>query len=170
MLLNKPQHFPRFPIAKWALCLSHLPRNSRLRAILLQELLYRQVARPECRSGVCGIEDLKAELVLFDAQVANLAEISSVDIAPGVAFSRHRLPQIFREVALVFMWFDDVPDAQGVDVVLEAAGECLVAVSVNIVSEMGKTVVTDPRSLLATDLRKSVAVHWVDVVVFFQGI
>lgn len=147
MLLLETQHLPDLPVAQRRLVLAQLPRDLGPGRQLLQRLLRRHG-----RSDVIvrGIEHFPPQPVLLDAQVADLAQIAGIDIAPGIPQPRLGLPDVLGEVLLVLVGFDDVADPKAVDVVAEA-------------------VVEGAGGLLAADLGQSVRVHWVDVVVFFEG-
>lgn len=93
--------------------------------------------------------DLKPEARLVNTATADLAQVASVDVAPGVALSRFGLVHVSWEVSLILVRLDDVPDSQRVDVDAVSAGE-------------------RASGLFATDLGQGVRVHGVDVVVFFE--
>lgn len=141
------KHLLDLPIAQRRLPLVHLARDGRVRRILLEKLLGGECSR----DGIIGsIEDLEAEVVFLHAQVANLAEIAGIDVGPGVALAHLGVLDVLGEVAGVLVGFDDVADAQGVDVCVEAAGKAT-------------------GYALAAELRDGVGVHRIDVCVFDQG-
>lgn len=144
MLFLETQHVFDLLVGQRRLPLAHLPRDLGVRRRLGQELLRRH------RGGdgvVGGVEDLEPQPVPPDAEVADLAEVARVDVAPRVAAAGLGLPDVAGEVARVLVRLDDVADAQGVDVgAAEAAREA-------------------PRHPLAAQLGQGVRVHGVDVVV-----
>lgn len=93
--------------------------------------------------------DLKPKARLVNTATADLAQVASINVAPGVAFSRFGLAHVSWEVSLILVRLDDVPDSQRVDVDAVSAGE-------------------SASSLFATDLGQGIRVHGVDVVVFFE--
>lgn len=74
-------------------------------------------------SIISGIKDLKSQPVLLDCQVADLSQVARINIAPCIALARRGPCQEGGEVALVFVRLDDISNAQGIDVGVEAAGE-----------------------------------------------
>ena len=66
--------------------------------------------------GVVGrVEHLEAQAVFLDAQVADLAKVACVNVAPGVALADDGRGEVGGEVLGVFVGLDDVADAEGVD-------------------------------------------------------
>ena len=101
MRVLESQHLADLPIAQRRLVLAHLPRELGVRNLLGQELRGRDVAHGD---GVVGrVEDLEAQAVLFDAQVADLAEVAGVDVRPGVAFAGRGFREVGGEVAGICM-------------------------------------------------------------------
>ena len=146
MLLLKPQHLSNLPITQRRLPLPHLPRNLHIRTILLQKFHRRHSRR---NSIISSIENLKPHPILLDRQIADLAQVASVDVGPGVPLAGLRLADVFGEVTFVFVRFDDVADAEGVDVGVVAAGE-------------------GAGCAFAAEFAESVGVHGVVVVIFFK--
>ncbi len=148
MLLLETQHLSDLAITQRRLPLTHLPCNLRVRRILPQEPCRRH------RRGdgiIRRVEYLKPQSILPDRQMTNLAQIPRVDVAPRIALPRLGLAYMCGEVTLVFVGFDDIPNAEDVDVVVEAAGE-------------------GAGGALATELAAGVCVHGVDVVgIFIEG-
>lgn len=120
MRLPKPQHLPNLPITQRGLPLAHHPRNPHARTLPFQKLGRRHRRRNPI---IRRVEHLKAQPIPADTQIADLAQIASVNIAPGVALARGGVGEVGGEVARVLVGFDDVADAQRVDVDGEAARE-----------------------------------------------
>lgn len=93
--------------------------------------------------------DLKPEARLVNTATADLAQVASINVAPGVAFPRFGRVHMSWEVSLILVRLDDVSDSQRVDVYAVSAGE-------------------RASGLFATDLGQGVRVHGIDVVVFFE--
>lgn len=145
MLLLETEHITDLAIREWRLPLIHLPGDGNVRTVLLEELLRRDLGRD---GRVRGVKDLEAQTGLHDAKVADLAQVSGIDVGPGVAFPRLGLVDYSLE-EVILVWLEDVADAQGVDVILVTASK-------------------GPCCLLSADLGESVAVHWVDIVILFE--
>lgn len=140
------QHLPDLPVTQRCFPLTHLSRDRYAGTLLLQELHRRH------RGGdgvVRSIEDLETQSIVRDAQVADLAEISRIDVRPSIPFPGRGTIHVAGKVGLVLVRFDHVADAQRIDVRPKPAGEAA------------------PASL-AAQLRGGVRVHRVDVVVFLQ--
>lgn len=120
MLFPESQHLPDLPVAQRRLPLSHLPRNLRVRCVLLQK---RPRRHSRCDGIVGRVEDLEPQAIPLHRQVTDLTEVASVDVAPRIPFPRLGPAYMPGEVARVFVRFDHVSDAEGVDVVVEAARE-----------------------------------------------
>ena len=121
MLFLEAQHLSNLTITQRRLKLTHLARNGRIRSYLLQILLSRC-----CRSNsiISSIENLKAQAILFDAQIADLTQVTGVNVGPCISLSALGFADDGWEVSLVLVGFDYVTDAQDVNVaVVEAAGE-----------------------------------------------
>lgn len=120
MFLLESKNLSNLAVTQRRLPLIHLPRNGRIRRILLKELLRR-----ECSSDgiVRRIEDLEAQPILLYTQIANLAKITSINVRPSVPLADLRGLDILWEVTLVLVGLDDVADAERVDIGVEAAGE-----------------------------------------------
>jgi hypothetical protein len=116
-----PQHLPNFPITQRRLIFTHLPRNFRVRTLLRQELL--SCHPPHCNCIIRRIKHLKSQPALLNRQITNLSQIPGIDITPGISLTRSRVGEKGGEVFGVFVRLYHVSDSEGVDVVLEAAGE-----------------------------------------------
>jgi hypothetical protein len=84
MHILKSQDFPNLTIAQRRLVLTHLPRHLRLGVVLRQELLRRLLYRDRV---VRGVENLEAQSVFLDCQVADLPQVTGVDVRPRVALA-----------------------------------------------------------------------------------
>jgi hypothetical protein len=146
MFLLEPQHLLDLAITQRRLPLIQVPRNRGVWTILLQELTCW-----ERRSNriIRRIKHLKSQSVFLDTQIANLAQIPCVDVAPRIALAHRRIINVFREIALVLVRLDDVADAQRVNVGVEAARETA-------------------GHALAAEFGNGVCVHGVHVVGFVQ--
>lgn len=114
------KHLSYLPVAQRCLILSHLSCNLRCGIILGQEFFCRSLDRDGI---ICGVENLESETALLDCQVADLPKVTSIDITPCVALSRGWVVDICRKIPFVFMWFNHVADAEGINIIAEAAGE-----------------------------------------------
>lgn len=146
MNILESQNLPDLPVAQRCLPLSHLPRNLCVRTVLLQKLRSRNLRRD---GSVRSIEDLESQSTLLDRQITDLAQISGINIRPGIPLPRHGIVDIGFEISGVLMRLDDISNSESVDVALETAGECSCG-------------------LLAADLGESVGVHGVDIVILLQ--
>lgn len=66
---------------------------------------------------------LEPQAILLHRQIAHLAQIPRVDITPGIPHPTVRDRQIIRKLFGVFVRLNDVSNAEGVDVGIEALGE-----------------------------------------------
>ena len=137
-----PQHVPDFLIRQRRLPLAHLPRDRRIRTRLLQKLLGRYGRGDRV---VRGIKHLEPQSILLDTQITDLAEISGVNVAPGVAFAGFGHSYVAFEIRLILVRLDHVADDQSVDVDTESSGK-------------------GTRNTLACQFAAGVRVHWVAVV------
>lgn len=141
------QNLSDLTITQRRLKLAHLASERCVWAHFLQVLLSRH------RSGysiVGGIENLKAQAILFDAQIANLTQVAGINVGPCITLSGLWFADDVREVPFVLVGLDHVANAKNIDVaVVEAAGECSCR-------------------LLPDDLSERVSVHWVNIVIFLQ--
>lgn len=147
MFFLKTQHLSDFAIAQGRLKLTHLASNRCIGTHLLQVLFSGHSGSD---SVVSSIEDLKAQAILLDTQVADLAQITGINVGPRISFSGFWFANDVGKVSLVLVGFNHISDSQNVDIaVVEAAGE---------------------RScgLFAADLGQGVCVHGIDIVVFLQ--
>lgn len=120
MDILKSKNLSDLPVAQRRLVLSQLAGDLDVWVVLSQELLGRTLDG----DGVVGsIEDLEAKPALLDGQVTDLTEVTGVDVTPGVALPRRRVVDVLGEVESVLVRLNHVADAQGVDVVSEAAGK-----------------------------------------------
>lgn len=121
MLFLETQHLPDLAITQRRLKLTHLSSDGRIRSYFLQVLFSR------CRSGnsiVSSIENLKAQTILFDAQIADLTQVAGVNVGPCIPLSALGFADDGWEVSFVLVGLNYVPDAQDVNVaVVEAAGK-----------------------------------------------
>jgi hypothetical protein len=146
MLLLEAQHLPNLTVAQRRLPLAHLPRNWSVGTVLLEEL----PSRERRGDGVVGrVEHLESQPILLHTQIADLTEVSRVNVTPGIPLAHLGLVDVLGEVAFVLVRLDDVANAQGVDVGVETAGEA-------------------SSYALAGELGDSVGVHGVDVGVFVE--
>lgn len=147
MLFLESQHLSDLAITQRRLELTHLASDGRIRSYLLQVLLSRHSSS---NSIVSSIENLKAQTILFDAQITDLAQVAGIDVGPCISLSALGFTNDGGEVSFVLVGFDYVADAQDVNVaVVKAAGE---------------------RScgLFAADLGQGVGVHGIDIVVLLE--
>ena len=145
MLLLELQHLPDLPITQRRLPLAHLPRHLRPGIVLRQELPRRHSSG----DGIVGrVEDLEAQAILAYREMADLTQIPGVDVAPSVALPRLGPADVAREVARILVRLDHIPNAEGVDVVVEAARE-------------------GAGDAFTTQLATGVRVHGIDVVCIF---
>ena len=114
------EHLAYLSVAQRSLILSHLSCDLRSWIILGQEFFCRSL---DSDGIIRGVENLESETALLDCEVADLSKITSIDITPCVALSRGWVVDISRKIPFVFMWFDHVADAEGINIILEAAGE-----------------------------------------------
>lgn len=147
MFFLESQYLFDFAIAQGRLKLTHLADNRCIGTHLRQVLLSGHSGSD---SVVSSVENLKAQTVLLDTQVANLAQITGINVGPCISFSRFWFANDVGKVSFVLVGFNHISDSQDIDIaVIEAAGE---------------------RScgLFAADLGQGVCVHGIDIVVFLQ--
>jgi hypothetical protein len=72
---------------------------------------------------ICSVEYLEPKSALLDTQIADLSQISGIDVGPGIALARWGVAEVCREVLSVFMGLNYVADTKGVDVSLVATCE-----------------------------------------------
>ena len=103
----------------------------------------------DCSVG--GVEDLEPQPVFPHAEIADLAQIPRIDVAPGIPFPGLGLFDIVGKIPFVFVGLDDVAYPQGVDIgAWKAAREA-------------------PRTALAAQFRGRVGVFGIVVVLLFEG-
>ena len=139
------QYLTNLPVAQRRLPFIHFPCDWRIRTGLLQKLCRRH-GRRDC--VICGIENLESKSALRDTQVADLTQVSCVDVAPRIALAGFGQPHMLWKVPFVLVGLDHIPDAEDIDIHAEAAGECA-------------------GNALTAEFRAGVGVHWVDVVGVF---
>lgn len=147
MFLLEAQHLPCFAIAQGRFILSHLPSDLRIGTRLLQILHGRHFQRT---GRVRRVENLESRWTFFNAEMANLTEISRIDVTPCVPLPRFRLVHISGEIRLILVRLNDIPDSQGVDI---RAGESS--------REAACTA-------LSTQFAERIGIHGIAVVVLFQ--
>jgi hypothetical protein len=78
------KHLPNLSIAQRCFELSHFPRDLCSRIILRQEIL-----RCSFHSNgiIRSVEDLESQSALLDGKVADLAQVTSVNVTPRVPLS-----------------------------------------------------------------------------------
>ena len=114
------EHFPNLPVAQGCFVFPHFPGDLRSRMILLQKVL----GSPFHGDSIVGrIENLETQPALLDRKVADLAEITGINVTPSTSFARIRIFDISWKIPLIFMGLDDIANAERVDVVLEATGK-----------------------------------------------
>ena len=115
-----PQHLSNLPVTQRRLKFTHISSNLRVRALFRQELL----GRPLHRDGIISsIENLESQSALLDRQITDLAKVSGVNVTPCISLAGSGVLDEGGKVASVLVWLDHVSDAEGVDVIFEAAGE-----------------------------------------------
>ena len=121
MLFLESKHLSDLPVTQRRLKLTHLASNRCIGSYLLQVLLSRHSGR---NSIISSVENLKAQTILFDTQIADLTQVTGVNVGPCISLSALGLADDVGEVSLVLVGLDYVADAEDVDVaVIEAAGE-----------------------------------------------
>ena len=125
MLINKTKDVADLSVTQGSFNIAHLSSNGRLGALFLQKVFYRQIIRSQCGDTIGCIEQLEAKVILLDAQVADLAKIPCVDVAPRVPLADHWLLEVTWKVTLIFVGLYNVAYPQHINVVLESASECL---------------------------------------------
>ena len=147
MLLPEPQHLPNLPVN--GASLSPISLTISVRGSYSSRNSF--VGTSVVIVSLVALKTWKPQPVLLDRQMADLAQIPGVDVAPRIPLPGLGPADVGGEVAGVFVGFDHVADAEGVDVVVEAAGE-------------------GAGEALAAQLAAGVCVRGVDVVaVFVQG-
>lgn len=100
MHILKSQNLSDLTITQRRLILSHLAGHLGLRIVLCQEFL-RLLPNRNC--VIRGIENLKAEPVLLDRQIANLTQVTGINIRPRVALTACRVGDVGRKVWLIYV-------------------------------------------------------------------
>lgn len=141
------QDLSDFAIAQRRLKLAHLTGDGRVWARLLQILL----SWNRSSNGIVrGIENLKAQAILLDAQIADLTQVAGIYVRPCITLSGLWFADDVGKVSLVLVGLDHVANAKDIDVaVVETAGE-------------------GSCRLLTADFGERVSVHGVNIVIFLQ--
>src|SRR6266567_6567640 len=90
MRFLESQHLARLPVRQRRLVFAEFAPDRDVGTVAVQQFAGRHVSGD---GVVDGVEDLEAEPVLLNREMHDLAEIASVDIAPGIAFSGWRIGQ-----------------------------------------------------------------------------
>lgn len=114
------QYLPDLSVTQRCFPLTHLSGYWHTGALLLQEL-YRRHLRGD--RVVRSIEDLETQSIVLDAQVADLTEISRINVRPCVPFPGRWIVHVAGKVGLVLVRFDYITDAQRIDVRPKPAGK-----------------------------------------------
>jgi hypothetical protein len=114
------KHLSNLPIAQWRFIFSHFPRDLRPGIIFGQELLCSSL---HGNGIICSVEYLESETAFLNGKIAYLSKVTSIDVAPRVSFSGRRIVDVSWKVSLILMGFDDVADAECIDIILEATGK-----------------------------------------------
>jgi signal transduction histidine kinase len=139
--LAEAQKLPRLSIGHRSLEALKFTPSRRARRIL-GEKGHRRLLRDNLI--ICGVENLKAEAVLFNAKIDDLGEVANVDMVPAVSLPRERVGESRRKSRIVRGLGDD-PNPKRVDV-----GACA--------GSKGS------RDLFANELRKAVVLRRVGVI------
>ena len=68
-------------------------------------------------SVIRRIKHLEPKPALLHRQIADLPQVARIDVAPRVAFPAHGLANVLREVSLILVRLDDIPDSQRVNII-----------------------------------------------------
>jgi hypothetical protein len=108
MFFLETQHLSNLAIAQRGFKLAHLASNRCIRTHLLQVLL------SGCSGGngiIGSVENLKAQAILFDAQIADLAQVAGVNVGPCVSLSGFWFADDIGKVSFVLVGFNYISDA-----------------------------------------------------------
>lgn len=120
MILLESQNLPNFAIRQRCFPLSQSPRYRRIRRDLLEILCSRNLGR---YCIVRGVEDLESQPAFLNTQIADLTQVTCIDVTPGIAFPSFRLVDNHREILLVLVRLDHISDPKGIDITLEPPRE-----------------------------------------------
>lgn len=119
MFFLKTQHLADLAVGEQSLILADLVGEGHVRKESLRKLFRWRIGR----DGVVGsVEDLVAETVLLDAEMAYLPEVAGIDIAPGDTLAHLGMGEIGRKL-LVLVRLDDVADTQRIDIEARTFGK-----------------------------------------------